>query len=308
MTRFIPLSIIIFLTILPLSALQLVDSNGLQREFDNALLHKHPTQEIKTSREKDGVVRLNNWDGFRCDIWLKEQNPGNYNNIRFESSDHYQVNLSKSEFESLESYLVIAQDGVPFENNALRLIFPTLREMQWIRDLQRIVLEDFKPLPRPRRFYLMESFLAKQALIHEPKPFVKIDGWLFSDLLQPLSDLPEKQVILFSRDGLKQSLRYPYHLDGAVLEKAAEGYNLKSPQIPGGMWVKDIVYLQCDSGALIARDSLSRLIELARLLSWETSPELSFRIVHPAGEEVVPFSDALAEPQMFEGALYFELF
>lgn len=302
------LLIFILITIPPLSALQLVDSNGLLREFDNALLHKHPTQELKTSREKDGVVRLNNWDGFRCDVWLKEQNPGDFNSIRFESSDRYQVSLTKAEFESLESYLVIAQDGVPFEKNALRLIFPSLREMQWIRDLQRIVLENFNPLPRPKRFYLLQSFLEKQPLQHEPKPFVKIDGWFFSDLLPLLSDLPEKQVILFSRDGLKQSLRYPYHLEGAVLEKAAEGYNMKSPQIPGGMWVKDIIYLQCDSGALIARDSLNRLIELAKLFSWETSPELSFRIVRPEGEEVLPFSDALAEPQMFEGALYFELF
>lgn len=297
----------LLLFLMPLRALQIIDTNGLSREISNFELHKHPTQEIKTSREKDGVVRLNNWDGFRFDLWLKEQNPGDYSSIRFESSDRYQVNLTKAEFESLESYLVTAQDGIKFENYSLRLIFPSLREMQWIRDLQRIVLENFNPLPRPQRFYLLESFLAGQKLKKEPKPFVKIEGWFFSDLLKPLSNETDKQVILFSRDGLKQRLRYPFHLEGAVLENSAEGYNLQSPQIPGGMWVKDIIYLQCDREALISRSSLNRLIDLAKLLSWETGPELFFRIQRDSGEELVPFSDALAEPQMFEGALYFEL-
>ncbi len=304
-----PLAIMMLLSTIAVNALQVVDARGIVHEYDNADLHKHPTQEIKTTREKDGVVRLNNWAGFRCDLWLKEQNLGKFRTIRFESADRYQVSFDKSEFNALESFLVISQDEKPFENNALRLIIPSLREMQWIRDLQRIVLEDFTPLQRPQRFYLLEDFLAKHKLYPEPKPFVNISGWLFSELLPDLSPLSEKQVILFSRDGLKQSLRYPFHLEGAVLEKASEGgFNLKSPQIPGGMWVKDIIYLQCDAAALISKGSLNRLIELTKTLGWEQNPELSFRIVRPQGEETVPFSDALAEPQMFEGALYFELF
>ncbi len=308
MTRLFLLISLLQLLLLPLGALQLIAPNGVIREFNNAELHKLPVQEIKTSREKDGEVRLNTWEGFRCDLWLKEQKPESYSSIRFESADRYQVSLSKEQFESLESYLVLAQDGVRFEHNSLRLIFPSLKEMQWIRDLERIVLENFEPLPRPKRFYLLESYLAGQKLLKDPKPFVNIEGWYFGDLLKPLSNAAEKQVILFSRDGLKQGLRYPYHLEGAVLEKAAAGYNLKSPQIPGGMWVKDIIYLQCDKEALISRSSLTRLIELAKLLSWETGPELFFRIKRDNSEEVIPFSDALAEPQMFEGALYFELF
>lgn len=308
MNRWLMATLILLSFSMPILSLQIVYSNGMVRYFDNAELHKHPTQEVKTSREKDGVIRLNNWDGFRCDLWLKEQDPDPYGSIRFESSDRYQVSFTRNEFEALESYLVLAQDGVPFTDHALRLIFPTLREMQWIRDLQRIVLEDFSPLPMPKRFYLMESYLENIKLRHEPEPFVNIDGWFFSEILRPLSGNEDKQVILFSRDGLKQNLRYPYHLDGAVLENGRDGYHLKSPQIPGGMWVKDIIYLQCDSQALISKRNLNRMIELVKLLSWDTKPDLAFRIKRESGEETIPFSDALAEPQMFEGALYFELF
>jgi len=293
---------------IPLFALQVIDTKGLSHDFDNAELHKRETQEVKTSREKDGVVRLNNWSGFRADIWLKQQNLGDYSSIRFESDDRYLVSMTRTEFEAIESYIVIAQDGISFEEKALRLIFPELREMQWVRNLERIILEDFKPLPRPKRFYLMDSWLAGFPLHKEPKPFVGREGWFFEELLPALSAHETKQVILYSRDGLKQNLEFPFHLEGAVLEKTEQGtVNLKSPQIPGGMWVKDIIYLQCDTAALIASGSLNSLIELNKILGWENSPELSFRIVYHGSEDNVPFGDALAEPQVFKGALYFEL-
>lgn len=301
--------LIILGVILTLSSLELIDTKGISHYYDNAELYKMEMQEIKTTREKDGIVRLNTWQGFRFDIWLKQQKLGDFATIRFESSDRYQVTLEKAEFDSLESYIVTGQDGVPFEENMLRLIFPALREMQWIKGLERVVLENFQPLIRPRRFYLMQETLKKYTLQQDPKPFVKTQGWFLSDILMDLSEAEEKQVILYSRDGLKQHLTYPLHLEGAILEKTAEGhYNLKSPQIPGGMWMKDIIYLQCDNYALISDDSINQLIRLAKTLHWETTPEMQFRIVFEDGEEVMNFTDALAEPQVFRGALFIEIF
>ncbi|HQC08299.1 MAG TPA: hypothetical protein PK730_02840 [Candidatus Cloacimonas acidaminovorans] len=292
-----------------LSSLEVIDTKGISHFYSNAELYKKETQEIKTSREKDGTVRLNTWQGFRFDIWLKEQNLGDFATIRFESSDRYQVTLEKSEFDSLESYLITGQDGIPFEENMLRLIFPALREMQWIKGLERVVLEDFQPLIRPQRFYLLQETLKKYPLQQDPEPFVKTQGWYLRDILSDLSEAEEKQVILYSRDGLKQHLTYPLHLSGAILEKTAEQhYNLKSPQIPGGMWMKDVIYLQCDNNALISEDSINQLIRLAKILHWETTPEMQFRIVFEDREEVMNFTDALAEPQVFRGALYLELF
>lgn len=294
---------------LGLNALQIVDTGGISHEFSNEDLHKHETMELKTSREKDGQIRLNNWLGFRFDIWLIQQDLGEFSTIRFESADRYLVSLSRAEFEAMESWLVTAQDEVPFEDFALRLIIPSLREMNWIRDLKRVVLEDFKPLQRPWRFYLMQTFLQGSKLHNEPAPFVNIQGYFFKEFLPRLSESENFQVILYSRDGLKQNLEFPLHLEGAVLEKTEQAtYDLKSPQIPGGMWVKDIIYLQCDGQALIDQASLNSLITLAKLFGWEQGPELSFRILKTSGEEVFSFGDALAEPQVFEGALYFELF
>jgi len=301
--------LIILGVILTLSSLEIIDTKGISHYYDNAELYKKEMQEIKTTREKDGTVRLNTWQGFRFDIWLKQQKLGDFATIRLESSDRYQVTLEKAEFDSLESYIVTGQDGVPFEENMLRLIFPALREMQWIKGLERVVLENFQPLIRPRRFYLMQETLKKYPLQQDPKPFVKTQGWFLSEILMDLSEAEEKQVILYSRDGLKQHLTYPLHLEGAILEKTAEGhYNLKSPQIPGGMWMKDVIYLQCDNYALISDDAINQFIPLAKTLHWETTPEMQFRIVFEDGEEVMNFTDALAEPQVFRGALFIELF
>ena len=291
-----------------LNALEVIDNQGISHLYQNAALHQLPTQEVQTTREKDGVVRHNTWQGVHFDKWLAEQQLGSFGMIRFESDDRYLVSFTKAEFDSLESWLVIAQDSVRFDGYGLRLIFPKLREMQWIRNLQRVVLEDFHPLQRPEKFFLLQPSLAKLKLLHEPKPFVKIDGWYLKDLLSQAGSIENQTVVLMSRDGLKLSLNYPQHLEGAVLEKAEKGkLNLKSPLIPGGMWIKDIVYIQMGNTAFLDKDYIGGLINISKILAWETSPDLKFHMFYPKGEEVMAFGDALAEPQAFSGVEYFEL-
>jgi hypothetical protein len=73
------------------------------------------------------------------------------------------------------------------------------------------------------------------------------------------------------------------------------------------MWMKDIIYLQGDNAAVIADNSINSLIELSKTLGWESNPDLQFRIVRKGSVDTIPFGDALSEPQVFQGALYFEL-
>ncbi len=49
----------------------------------------------------------------------------------------------------------------------------------------------------------MQETLKKYTLQQDPKPFVKTQGWFLRDILMDLSEAEEKQVILYSRDGLK---------------------------------------------------------------------------------------------------------
>ena len=292
-----------------LNALEIIDAQGVSHSYQNAKLHKLVSTQIETTREKDGVVRKNTWQGIPFDKWLQEQNLGDFGSIRFESDDRYLVSFTKAEFDTLQSWLAVAQDSVRFDGNTLRMIFPELREMQWIRNLQRIVLENFVPIPRPDRMMLLKPFLKELKLYDEPEPFVNIKGYYFREILGAMEENNFYKVILVTRDGLKQNLEYPLHLENAVLEKTAAGtYNLKSPRIPGGMWVKDIIYIQSGNKALIEQRQITALISISRSLGWENSPDLHFRLHYKSGEEVMAFGDALAEPQVFEGVKYFELY
>jgi hypothetical protein len=168
--------------------------------------------------------------------------------------------------------------------------------MKWVRDVDRVVLEAFDPLKMPASFSFLDHKLKKEALLDDPAPFVGIKGYYFADLLPVSARDKECSVLLYSRDGIKLSLDYPKHLLDAVLEATDEGLNLKSPQIPGGMWLKDIIYIQINDFALINSANLDALIALNRIMDWQLSPNVNFMI--PMGGAIikVPLNTLLAHP------------
>lgn len=302
------LLIILLLLAASLTALVVVDTQGLTREYSYESFFKIQPGEFSTSREKDGVVNTQVWSGIRFDKWLTEQKPGDFARIKFLSRDHYEVSFSKVEWDSLTCWLAYAEDGKVFPKQQFRIIFPFLREMHWVRDVQRVVLENEKDIPMPRKLTSFERFFKEQKLINNPQPFKRLQGYSLDLFLADLSEKPVKDIVAYCADGLIQNLSYPAQLSGAVLELTEDGkYNLKSPQIPGGMWMKDVVYLQCDSMAIIAMKHISKLIPIAKILSWELSPEVKIVLINGSTREEYSLIDALSEPQMLESAEYFEL-
>lgn len=302
------LLILIILIIGDLSALVIVDKLGVSHDFSYESFVKQTPGQFTTSREKDGVINSYTWSGIRFDQWLKRAKLGDFAKIRFISNDKYEVSFSKAQWDTLSCWLVWAEGGKIFPKDQLRIIFPHLREMHWVRDIHQVILEDFKKISLPDKFISMAMFLQQQPLEVNPEPFVKASGYRFDQFLAMLSERDLKDVILYSKDGLIQNLQYPLHLEGAILEPDDQGgYNLKSPQVPGGMWLKDIVYLQCDGVALIDLKHVSRLIDLSRLLEWQLGPEANIELVNGNVSDTFSFGDALAEPKVFEGAEYFRI-
>ncbi|MDD3533935.1 MAG: hypothetical protein PHR27_07915, partial [Candidatus Cloacimonetes bacterium] len=208
----------------------------------------------------------------------------------------------------LTCWLAHTESGVLFPKEQFRVIFPHLRSQYWVRNSKQVRLENYQQIPMPQKLMFLKAFLMEQKLIQDPKPFVKMQGYRFDDFIGELSENPTKEILLYSADGLSQSLSYPSQLSGAVLELDANGkYNLKSPQIPGGMWMKDIVYLQCDASALIDMRYISRLIPLAKALDWPLTPETSLKLNFYKHSENYSLGEALAEPMIFEGCEDFEL-
>lgn len=304
-------NIIIFLIALLcaslLGALTIVDPGGISHTLDPEALASEPRQEIETLRDKDGTARLDTWQGFRLDARLKEMIDEPYTIVRFESEDNYMVNLSKAEFDTLACWLVFSRDGEALPNNGSRVIFPALRDMKWVWNPQRIVFEDFDPLGMPASFEFLDERLKEENLLDDPAPFTNTRGYYFADLLPKTSRGEACSVVLYSADGMKLSLEYPRHLEGAILEATDDGLNLKSPQIPGGMWLKDIVYIQIDDFALIHTGNLDALIALNRVMDWQLSPDVHFIVQSPQGQSSIPLNDLLANPELLSGVKSFEL-
>jgi len=289
------------------AALDIVDINGKIHHYPYDQFFRIQAHEFTTSKELDKETVINTWKGIRFDTWLKEQNLGDFAIIKFKSNDRYEVSFNKAEWDTLTCYLAYSGEGEIFPKEQLRIIFPHLRSMHWVRDLQQVSLENHQEVPLPARFISWYEFFSDRELVKDPAPFVRIEGYPIDDFIHELSDQPIKKVILYSADGLIQSLSYPTQLAGAVLEREPKGYmNLKSPQIPGGMWMKNIIYMQVDNLAVISQNSPSALIPLAKALKWPITADSRVKLYYiDDTQDELLLGDALTEPMIFDGTTYF---
>lgn len=300
--------IIALCLIAPLCALTIVDNKGLSHEYPYETFFRLQGQEFETSKELDGETITTTWKGIRFDDWLAGQKLGDFAKIKFISGDRYEMIYNRAEWDTLTCWLAYSQDGELFPKEQFRIIFPHLYSQNWVRDVKQVRLEDYQQISMPQKLMSLKIFLMGQKLIKDPKPFVRMQGYRFDDFVGELSENPIKDILLYSEDGLIQNLSYPSQLSGAVLELDENGkYNLKSPQIPGGMWMKDIIYLQGDSMALIEMKYISRLVPLAKTLAWPLTPEAKLKLNFSKHSESYSLGEALAEPMIFEGSEDFEL-
>ncbi len=306
-THFLLLIIFVCLS-LSLSALDIVMKDGVTKSFPNESFSRLQTSEITTYRTREEGVRRDHWVGIRFDNWLKENDLRDFSTIRFESDDRYMMSFEKVAFDTTACWMVFENDKEKFSPEHYRIIFPNLTQNYWVRNISRVVLEDFNPIQLPGKLYPMSHVLGKLTLTKDPQPFVDINGYFWEDLLRALKSGKKADVVFFSEDGFKIRLSYPLHLKGAVLQVTETGaLNLKSPQIPGGMWVKNIVYIQINKAALISENHLNKLIDLNKQFNWGLGATAKFRIKGTKGSSTLSFAEGLAEPARVNAGQWFEL-
>jgi hypothetical protein len=273
MQRKILLSLAMFscLLVSSLPGLEVYTINQGVQYYSLDILRQTRQESFTTKRFKHEQNLVETWEGLSLQKWLEERNYTDFQSIRFESADNYMVRIHKAELDSMPGYLVLKKDGKWLDSTEVRVIFPAQRDMFWVRGVARIYLEDFQPAPPPRQIFVWDSISKKLSLQHHPKPFIKIEGFSFDNVMRSVFYQDTGSVILVSRDGIKQRLEYPKHLKGAVLEVTEDGaINLKSPVIPAGMWLKDVVFVQCGPYSVVKYDFLYRLPYLDQLLDWKT--------------------------------------
>jgi hypothetical protein len=234
-------------------------------------LQKSPLEKFQTTRHKDGRTLIEQWEGINLKNWLKDNAYEDFQNIRFESYDNYMVRIHKAELDTISGYIALKKENNLLDSADVRIVFPSQRDMLWVRGVTRIYLEDFKPVPPPDQIFIWDTIKSKLNLVENPEPLVNISGYPIEMVMHKVFHMEEGYVVIVSRDGMKSKLEYPRHLKGAVLETFESGeLNLKSPVIPAGMWLKDIVYIQCGPFAVIKYDFLHMLPQLYKSLDWSS--------------------------------------
>jgi len=262
---------ILLLISVSLLSVEFIDA---EKEIDvgRSKLDSYEKIEIKTTRNKDGKVINDSWIGIQLLDILMEFKITNYDQLCFISSDNYLVRISKEDILNSKMILALERNGKILGEGNIRLVVPELRDMFWIQDIKRIKTEFISNMAFPHTIYFAESILEKTQIRDELPPFVQVSGYTFTEIMSKVFPFLKDEVLLVGKDGVKHSLDYKKYLKNAVLIKNESSFDLKSPDMPAGMWIKDLAYVQIFDVSVIFQNHFASLSDVNELLNWNSFP------------------------------------
>ena len=240
-------------------------------ELDAAALYAASPAEQVTEKEKDGEVIKRYWKGFKLKELLRKFDQVDCDLVKFSSQDNYLVRLTQEEIEIHDPLIALYLNDEKLESN--RLIIPDMPGMYWISDIALIQTESQATLSQPHILYFAENYLADLKLSNDPEPFIDVKGYYIPQLLQLVMPSMQGQYQLIGRDGISHLLDFNDYLAKAVLVKSENGYILQSSQMPGGMWIKNLAYIQKGDVAIIFRSQFASLEDVQDLTGWKEIPK-----------------------------------
>jgi len=255
-----------------LFSIELVDADRILN-IERTKLDSYEKVEITTHRNKDGEEKNDNWIGVRLIDILKEYDIANYDKLCFISSDNYLVRVSKEDMLNNESILALVRNGKILDDENIRLVIPAIRDMFWIQDISTIKTESISDIPFPHTIFFAETILLNTQIRDELPPFVKVNGYTFSEVMFQAFPFLKDEILVVGKDGVKHSLDFDKYLKNAVLIKDGDSFDLKSPDMPAGMWIKDLAYIQVFDVAMIFQNQFISLNYANSILNWDSFPE-----------------------------------
>lgn len=254
-----------------LFSIELIDADRIIN-IERTKLDSYEKVELVTHRNKDGEEKNDNWIGVRLTDILHEYDISNYDKLCFISSDNYLVRISRDDILNNESILALVRNGKTLDDKHIRLIIPEIRDMFWIQDITIIRTESISDIPFPHTIYFAEPILLNTQIRDELPPFVEVSGYTFSEIVSEAFPFLKDEILIVGKDGVKHSLDYDKYLKNAVLIKTGESFDLKSPDMPAGMWIKDLAYVQLFDVAVVFQYHFASLSEVNDLLNWNNFP------------------------------------
>jgi len=229
--------------------------------------------EIKTERDKNGEHRSEIWIGASLKDILDKFSIKEFEKLQVVASDNYMVRFDPDEIEAAEPIIAYSVDGKDLENEYVRLIAPRKRDMFWIRDITKFIVEEKSEMYDPEMIFIAESILNRKPLHTNPEPFMDVTGYFCRELLEEVFPTPEGEYLLVAKDGVRHTLEFNNYLSKAALINDEGKYSFQSPQMPAGMWIKDLAYIQKDEIGIVFIDQFNNWHDLKKLLNWIKFPD-----------------------------------
>jgi hypothetical protein len=265
------LTIICLIVSFILSSITIIDGEKTT-EVSLKELQSKPQIELKTHRDKDGKIKDDVWVGADLRDILIEFEISNYDQLRFTSEDNYQVRLTKQEIKEFSPIIALQRNGEELNEEKLRLVVPQIRDMFWIQGIVSITTEQENDMPVPYTLFIAEKIIEDIEIIPDPEPFKNMQGFFFIDLVAAKYPMLQGEFWLVSADGVSHKLDFEKYLRNAVIIVDEGKYNLQSPDMPGGMWIKNLAYIQMLDRAIFFKDKLNNLHNMSKLLGWKELP------------------------------------
>ena len=265
--------IIVFLVLsicLNLSSITIIHQNN---EFKIKNFEQFESVEIQTFREKKSKKIIENWQGIALIQILNKFQIEDYQELKFFSDDNYLIRLKRKDIINFNPIIAIWRNGEKFSEDKLRLIVPEMRDMFWIQNLERIEVVINTETIMPQTIFIAENILKNKPLRTNLKPFINVIGFKFIDLVQDVFPILQNEFLLTGKDGIRHKLDYETYLKDAVLVLEEGNYDLKSPAMPAGMWIKNLSYIQNNDRAILFIQNFESWTEINKILDWQNLPE-----------------------------------
>jgi len=266
---------IIFFVLSTLNLLSITIVYGNEsHDFTFQEIKKFKHHEIQTEREKKGEFKKEKWVGATLKDILTKFSIKEFEKLQVIASDNYMVRFDFDEITETEPIIAYSVNGKDLEEKNFRLIAPQKRDMFWIRDISGFKVEYKNELQNPEIVFIAERILQKKPIQKEPEPFKNVSGYFLKELFETVFPLQTGEYLIIGKDGVRHTLDYNDYLSKSVLIHENGKYDFKSPQMPAGMWLKEIAYMQKDEIGVLFINQFTNWHDLQKLLNWDNCPDI----------------------------------
>ncbi len=220
---------------------------------------------LHSTREKKGEIIEETWRGVMLNHFIASFDAGSWAQAVISSPDNYQVRIPADR--AGEVMLAWACNDEPLPEP--RIIWPGMREMHWVRNPRTFETRTDAPMPMPHVIYVCAGLRKLVPMRSELPPFSNATGYCLTDLARHVFPNLRGEFLMVGRDGVRHTFDWAQFLDNAVLKRSDDGLDLQCVDMPGGMWIRDLVWMQQDDTALLMLDRFTSWHDISILLGWE---------------------------------------